>query len=114
MALSIAVEDLATVVFVWVDDGYQRSGVRGLQSQVGAKPVFRDREVMTWHLWRDFLTFPRETPCLAFLRAHDLPLFPRLLRQSQFNRRARCLSRRVEEQRRHGARTLGAQGNRIM
>ncbi len=47
MALSIALEDRAPVVFVWVDDGYQCYGVRGLQGKVGAKPTFRDREVMT-------------------------------------------------------------------
>ncbi len=63
---------------------------------------------MTRLLWRDFLPFPGETPCLAFLWAHDLPLFPRLLRQSQFHRRARSLSRRVEERRQHWTQELGA------
>ncbi len=33
---SMALEERATVVFVWGDDGYQRSGVRGIPGQVGA------------------------------------------------------------------------------
>ena len=108
MAHSIAFEDLATVVFVWVDDGYQGHGVRWLQSKVGAKPVFSDSEVMTLLLWMDFLPFPGETLCLAFLRANYLSLFPWLLSQSQFHRRARSLSRLVEELRRHWTQALGA------
>ena len=99
MARRIALEDGATEVFVWVDDGYQRSGVRGLQGKVGANPVFRDREVMTLLLRRDFLPLPGETPCLAFLRAHSLSLFPRLLRQSPCHRWARCRSRQVAARR---------------
>ena len=76
MAHSIAFEDRATVVFVWGDDGYQRYGVSWLQGKVGAKLVFRDREVMTLLLWMDFLPFPGETRFLAFLRANYLSLFP--------------------------------------
>lgn len=33
MARSIAFEDLATVVFVWVDDWYQTCGVRWFQGK---------------------------------------------------------------------------------
>ncbi len=95
MVRRIAFENRATVVFVWVDDGYQFQGVRWLQGKVGAKPVFRDREVMTLLLLMDFLSFPEETQCRAFLRAHYLSLFPRLLSPSQFNRRARSLARLV-------------------
>ena len=35
MAHSITFEDRATVVFVWVDDGYPCHGVRCLPGQVG-------------------------------------------------------------------------------
>ena len=52
----------------------------------------------------DFPPFSSETPCLAFLRAYFLSLFPRRLSQSQFHRR----SRRVEARRRHGIQVLGA------
>ena len=108
MAHSITFEDRATVVLVWVDDWYPCHGVRCLEGKVGAKPVFRDSEVMTLLLLMDFLPFPGETQFLAFLRANYLSLLPRLLSQSQFHRRARSLSRLVEERRRHGARALGA------
>ena len=77
MARSLAFEDLATVVFVWVDDWYQAYGVRWLPGKVGAKPVFSDSEVMTLlQLW-DFPPFPGETQFVAFLCAHYLILFPR-------------------------------------
>ena len=47
MAHSIAFEDLATVVYVWVDDGYQAHAAGGRQGLAGAKPRFSDSEVIT-------------------------------------------------------------------
>ena len=47
MARSMAFEDLATVVYVWVDDGYQDHAAGWRQGQAGAKPRFRDSEVIT-------------------------------------------------------------------
>lgn len=49
----------------------------------------------------DFIPYPSETQYLAFLRAYYLDLFPKLLDQSQFNRRARDLCHLVERFRRH-------------
>ena len=74
----------------------------------GAKPRFSDSEVMTLLLLMDFLPFPGETQFLGFVRANHRALFPRLLSQSQFNRRARNLWPRVEALRRHWAEALGA------
>ncbi len=45
---------------------------------------------------------------MGFIRAHYLSLFPWLLDQSQFNRRARSLHLRVEELRRPWMATLRA------
>lgn len=56
----------------------------------------------------DFLPFPGETQFLAFLCAHYRSLFPRLLSQSQFNRRVRSLARLVEARRWYGAQERGA------
>jgi len=45
----------------------------------------------------DFIPFPGETQFLGFMRANYLTLFPRLIDQSQFNRRARALRLLLEE-----------------
>ncbi len=108
MAPSIALEDRATVVFVWVADGYPVQGIRWRRGQVGAKPVFSDSKVITRLRLRDFLPFPGETQLGAFLRAHYRPLFPHLLSQSQCNRRAQGLIPLGEALRPYGAHPLGA------
>ncbi|MCY3659281.1 MAG: IS982 family transposase [Caldilineaceae bacterium] len=54
------------------------------------------------------LPFPGETQFLGFVRANHRALFPQLLSQSQFNRRARQLWPWVEALRRHWAEALGA------
>ncbi len=99
--------DLATIVYVLVDDGYQEQGVSLLQGKVGAKPVLSDSEVITLLLLMDYLPYPGERQFLGFIRAHYLALFPQLLDQSPFNRRARGLRLLVEELRRHWAVRLG-------
>ena len=113
MARSMAFEDLATVVYVWVDDGYQAHAAGGRQGQAGAQPRFSDSEVITLLLLMDFLPFPGETQFLGFVRANHLSLFPHLLSQSQFNRRARQLWPWVEALRRHWAEVLGGTGGSL-
>jgi hypothetical protein len=97
---SITVSDLLTIIFVLVDDWYQTHGKRYLKGKPGAKPEFSDSEVITLLLAMDFIPFPSETQFLGFMRANYLVLFPRLIDQSQFNRRARALRLLVEELRR--------------
>ena len=76
---SIPLEDLLTLLYVLVDDWYQAEGCRYLKGKVGAKPEFRDSEVMTLVIARDYLPFPSEGQFLAFLRSNYRALFPRLL-----------------------------------
>jgi len=83
-----------------VDDWYQACGNKLLAGKVGKKPVFRDSEVITLVLAQDFIPYPAETQYLEFIRANYLPLFPKLVDQSQFNRRARALQFMIEELRR--------------
>lgn len=97
---SIPISDLLTIIFVMVDDWYQAHGVQLLVGKAGKKPVFRDSEVITLVLAQDFIPYPAETQYLEFMRANYLALFPKLLDQSQFNRRARALQRLIEELRR--------------
>ena len=97
---SITASDLLTIIFVLVDDWYQAHGIRYLKGKPGAKPEFSDSEVITLLLAMDFIPFPSETQFVGFMRANYLALFPRLIDQSQFNRRARSLRLLVEELRR--------------
>lgn len=98
---SITISDLLTIIFVIVDDWYQTHGNRILIGKVGKKPVFRDSEVITLVLAHDFIPYPAETQYLEFIRANYLALFPKLVDQSQFNRRARALQLLIEELRRY-------------
>jgi hypothetical protein len=98
---SISISDILTIIFVLVDDWYQSYGNKFLVGKAGAKPVFTDSEVITLTLAQDYIPFPSETQFLGFIRANYLDLFPNLLDQSQFNRRARALRLLVEQLRRY-------------
>jgi len=50
-----------------VDDWYQAHAADWRQGQAGAKPRFRDSEVITLLLLMDFLPFPGETQFLGFV-----------------------------------------------
>lgn len=97
---SISITDLLTIIFVLVDDWYQDYGHKFLNGKVGKKPVFKDSEVITLMLAHDFIPYPSETQYVEFIRANYLALFPKLVDQSQFNRRARALRLLVEQFRR--------------
>jgi transposase len=83
-------------IFVTVDDWYQAHASEYRKSQPGKKPEFSDSEVMSVMLAMDFIPFPSERQFLAYLRANYLDLFPNLLDQSQFNRRARKIAPLLE------------------
>jgi hypothetical protein len=97
---SITITDLLTIIFVLVDDWYQADGCKLLSGKVGKKPIFKDSEVITLMLAHDFIPYPAETQYVEFIRANYLSLFPKLVDQSQFNRRARALRLLVEHLRR--------------
>jgi hypothetical protein len=96
-----------TTIFVLVDDWYEGHGRQLLHGKVGSKPEFTDSEVITLLLAMDFIPFPSETQFLGFIRANYLDMFPKLLDQSQFNRRARRLRLIVEQLRRSWLHDLG-------
>jgi hypothetical protein len=104
---SISFVDLATVVYVLVDDWYQACGQRLLKGKRGMKPRFSDSEVITLILLMDYLPFPGETQYLGHIRANYVVLFPQLVDQSQFNRRVRSLRLLIEELRKHWSKLLG-------
>ena len=97
---SISISDLLTTIFVLVDDWNQMNAMQRSKHKRGRKPKFIDSEVLTLMLAQDFIPYPSETQFLAYIRANHLDLFPHLLDQSQFNRRARSLRMSIEALRR--------------
>jgi hypothetical protein len=98
---SISIIDILTIVFVLVDNWYQEEGLKLLKGKPGSKPEFTDSEMITLMLAQEFIPFPSETQYIEFIRANYLELFPKLVDQSQFNRRARALRLLVEHLRRY-------------
>lgn len=96
---SINIESVLTIIYVMVDDWYQEKGELLLQGKVGRKPEFSDSEVITLMVAEDYIPYPGEAQYLGYIRANHLALFPRLIDQSQFNRRARQLRYLVEAMR---------------
>lgn len=104
---SINIETLLTIIYVLVDDWYQAKGQYLLQGKVGRKPEFSDSEVITLSIAEDYIPYPGEKQYLGYMRANHLELFPKLVDQSQFNRRVRRLRYVVEALRREWLMELG-------
>ena len=58
-------------------------------------------------LAQDYIPYPGENQFIGYIKANYSDLFPDLITQSQFNRRARNLRLLVEEMRRHWLQELG-------
>lgn len=97
MRTSINIPDLLTTIYVLVDDWYQEQGQALVQGKPGVKPELSDSEMITLMLAQDLIPYPGETQFVAFMRTNYGSLFPRLVDQSQFNRRARNLRWMVEQ-----------------
>ena len=104
---NIPISEILLTIFVLVDDWYQAYASDYRKGVPGQKPEFSDSEVMTIMLAMDFIPFPRERQFVAYIRANHLALFPKLLDQSQFNRRARAVATLVEGFRQHWLVRLG-------
>jgi len=85
-------ETFLTTLYTIVDDWYQQHAPRLLAGKAGKKPLFSDSEVMTLSLAQHWLGMDEERGFLRYVRNNFLALFPRLIDQSQFNRRARASS----------------------
>ena len=93
---SIPMSEIFLYIYVLVDDWYQENAANFRKSQPGKKPDFSDSEMMSVMIAMDFIPFPSERQFVAYLRANYLDLFPELLDQSQFNRRARQVAPLLE------------------
>ena len=91
MHFDMSVETFLTVLYCVVDELYQTHAPVLLAGKVGSKPEFSDSEVLTLMVAQHWCGFQKEATWLRFVKNNYLALFPRLLDQSQFNRRARNL-----------------------
>ena len=104
---SISIEELLLVIYVIVDDWYQIEGQLILQGKPGKKPEFSDSEMMTLMLAQDYIPYPGENQYVGYIKANYPGLFPDLITQSQYNRRARNLRLLVERMRQYWLKELG-------
>jgi hypothetical protein len=104
---SISIVELLLVIYVKVDDWYLIQGQILLQGKTGRKPQFTDSEVITLMLAQDYIPYPGENQFIGYIKANYPDLFPDLITQSQFNRRARWLYRLAKQLRRFWLRQLG-------
>ncbi len=104
---SIDMVSILTTIYVLVDEWYQRQGHLLLKGKPGAKPEFSDSELLTLMLAHDFMPYPGETQYIGYIRANYSREFPKLVDQSQYNRRARKLGNMVELLRREWLGQLG-------
>jgi Transposase DDE domain len=104
---SITIVELLTTIYVLVDDWYQAKGRHLLKGKPGVKPELSDSEMMTLMLAQDFIPYPGETQYVGHIRANYGREFPKLVDQSQYNRRARNLRYLVEMLRREWVGLLG-------
>jgi hypothetical protein len=88
-------------IYVMIDDWYQEHAADFRKGQPGKRPDFSDSEMMTLMIAMDYIPFPSERQFIEFVRANYLELFPNLLDQSQFNRRARQIAQLLEVFRQH-------------
>ena len=93
---SIPMTDIFLNIYVMIDDWYQVHASETRTGQPGKKPDFSDSEMMTVMVAMDYIPFPSERQFVEFVRANYLALFPDLLEQSQFNRRARQVAPLLE------------------
>lgn len=107
MSTSIDMVSILTITYVLVDDWYQTKGQALLKGKPGAKPEFSDSEMLTLMLAQDFIPYPGETQYVGYVRANFGREFPKLVDQSQYNRRARALRLLVEMLRREWLSALG-------
>src|SRR5260221_8764775 len=106
---SITIVELLTTIYVLVDDWYQAKGQQWQKGKPGMKPTFSDSEMLTLMLAQDFIPYPGETQYVGYIRANYGREFPKLVDQSQYNRRARNLRYLVEMLRRQWLAVLGVE-----
>ena len=105
--MDMPTETFLTTLYTIVDDWYQAHAPLLLAGKTGARPAFADSEVLTLSIAQHWLGFADEREFLRFVRNDLLALFPRLVTQGQFNRRARSLCWLMNRMRQHVVERMG-------
>jgi len=87
-------ETFFTLLYVLVDDWYKADVVMHKPKTGGAKPRMSDSEILTLALageWRVGVPWQSERGLVRYIHANGLPMFPRMLKRSGFNKRVRHL-----------------------
>ena len=103
----VQLDTFLITLYVIVDDLYKLCCAPLLSQRPGPEPALADSEVLTLTLAQQLLSFETERAFLAFARGNLRHLFPRLLDQSQFNRRVRALAWALERIRCQALEELG-------
>ena len=106
--MDMPLDAFLTALYTIVDDWYQEHAAALVAGKVGVAPEFSNSEVLTLSLAQHWLGFHSERRFLRFIHRNYRALFPRLLDQSQFNRRARALAGLMHAFRRWLAKQAGA------
>src|SRR5260370_2149847 len=91
--MDVPYEMLFTVVYVVVDDWYQREGWALVRGRPGVKPRFSDSEVLTLELVRELEGQTKERRWYRTVRANWRGLFPRPPERTVLHKRTKALWR---------------------
>lgn len=86
-------QTILTIIFCLVDDLVNRHA----RSKPGVRAKFADSELITLVLYKELAGIESEHQILRLIKRDYLHLFPKLIGQSQFNRRAKSLCWLIEK-----------------
>jgi hypothetical protein len=99
--MNMPLDDFLTTLYCNVDDWYQKIGKGLLSGKPGPEPSFADSEVLTLAIGQPFNGTHFERAWVRYVRNNLKHLFPKMLSQSQYNRRVRMLFRLLEQLRQY-------------
>src|ERR671916_13287 len=106
--MALDLDTFLTAVYTVVDDLYRERLAAAWRTRRGPAPALSDSEVLTLAICAEWGPWDSERGFWRFARARLRHLFPRLVDQSEFNRRRRSLYPALAAIQRAGARRLGA------
>jgi DDE family transposase len=106
--MALDLDSFLTAVYTVVDDLYRERLAAALRRRPGPAPALSDSEVLTLAICAEWGTWDSERGFWRFARRRLRHLFPRLVDQSEFNRRRRSLYPALAAIQRAVAERLGA------
>ena len=106
--MALDLDTFLTTLYTVVDDLYRERLASALARRPGPAPALSDSEVLTLAICAEWGPWDSERGFWRFARARLRHLFPRLVDQSEFNRRRRCLYPALAAIQRAVAERLGA------